>query len=173
MSRAWVYTLAAAVLLGGASARAATRHVPQQRIDDAVARAVGYLTRQIGEDGRCKGEFRPDDMRQGFGGKTALCLYALLGAGADYREGPVKRAMDWLLAAELKGSYAVSMRACALAAVYTGLTLTAALCLAALLCVFSSCLVSPVALLGSGLCDGSDRGNRTPNFSAPDGVCCH
>ena len=117
MSRAWAYTLAAAVLLAGASARAASRRVPQQRIDSAVARAVGYLTRQIGEDGRCAGEFRPDDMRQGFGGKTALCLYALLGAGIDHRKDPVKRAMDWVLAAELKGTYAVSMRACALAAV--------------------------------------------------------
>ena len=86
----------------------------QVRIDAAIAAAEEFLAGQIGPDGRCAGEFAPDNPR--FGGKTGLCLYALLSASREPPGGPAKRALAWLTAAKLTGTYAVAMRACALAA---------------------------------------------------------
>jgi hypothetical protein len=86
----------------------------QQRVDRAMAAAVKFLLAQIGQDGRCKGDFPPGNPR--FGGKTALCAYALLTAGADARKEPaLRRAIQWLEQAKLQGTYAVAMRACAFA----------------------------------------------------------
>ncbi len=53
----------------------------QQRMDDAIARAAAFLGRQIGDDGICKGEYNYVNAR--YGGKTALCAYAMLAAGVQ------------------------------------------------------------------------------------------
>jgi len=82
--------------------------------DHAVHAAIGFLLKQIGPDGSCAGEFAEGNPRRG--GVTALCVYALLSAQVDYRQPEVKRALRWLSATEMTGTYAVSMRACALAA---------------------------------------------------------
>ena len=68
----------AALAVGGTAAQSddITPAAAQRRVDDAVASAVRYLAAQIGPDGRCKGEF--DDQNKHYGGKTALCAYALL-----------------------------------------------------------------------------------------------
>ena len=101
-----------------ACSQAASREEPGSlyaRITDAQRQGVAFLRRQIGKDGSCVGEYDKHNPR--FGGKTALCVYALLSAGIDYRQPDVQRALDWLLAAKLDGTYAVALRACALAAI--------------------------------------------------------
>jgi len=103
----------AAALLVAASARAAAPPADPRRIDTAIAAAERFLAGRIGPDGRCAGEFPEGNPR--FGGKTGLCLYALLSAKAEARRQPVKRALAWLTDAKLTGTYAVAMRACALA----------------------------------------------------------
>ena len=79
-----------------------------------MTKAVEFLAAQIGQDGMCKGEYPQKNPR--FGGKTALCLYALLTALEDHRHPAVQRGLNWLSHAKLYGTYAVAMRACAYAA---------------------------------------------------------
>ncbi len=87
---------------------------PVTPTDHAVHRSIGFLLKQIGPDGLCKGEFAEGNPRRG--GLTALCVYALLSAEVDYRQPEVKRALKRLAQIDMKGVYAVSMRACAFAA---------------------------------------------------------
>jgi hypothetical protein len=87
---------------------------PVTPADHAVQRSINFLLKQIDEYGQCAGEFPEGNLRRG--GLTALCVYALLSAQVDYRQPEVKRALQWLAKLEMKGVYAVSMRACALAA---------------------------------------------------------
>ena len=117
---AWVVTAALAVgatagLAPGARGDDISVTGAQRRVDRAVASAIGYLAGQIAPDGRCKGEF--DEQDKHYGGKTALCAYALLAAGVNREQESLKRALKWLTQAELRGTYAVAMRACALALV--------------------------------------------------------
>ncbi|MCP4375110.1 MAG: DUF4159 domain-containing protein [bacterium] len=86
---------------------------PVTPADHAVARAIGFLLKQIGSDGQCAGEYPEGNPRHG--GVTALCVYALLTAEVDYRQPEVKRAIEWLEQLKPTGTYAVSMRACAMA----------------------------------------------------------
>lgn len=86
-----------------------------ERIYNSQQSAIRFLLGCIGKDGRCRGEYDAKNPR--YGGKTGLCAYALLSAGVDTNKSPeLRRAIDWLLKAKLNGTYAVSMRACALAA---------------------------------------------------------
>jgi hypothetical protein len=87
---------------------------PVTPADHSVSRAIDFLLKQIGPDGHCAGEFAEGNLRRG--GLTALCVYALLTAEVDYRQPEIKRALKWLGDAKLTGTYAVAMRACALAA---------------------------------------------------------
>ena len=83
-------------------------------LDAAIRRAEAFLLAQIGPDGEVRGEYERSNPR--FGGKTALCLYALLTAGDDHARPAIRRGMEWLTRADLTGTYAVALRACALAA---------------------------------------------------------
>ena len=119
MSYAWKSWLVAVIVAGaGACSQAASPAEPASlyaRITDAQQQAVAFLRSQIGKDGSCVGEYEKHNPR--FGGKTALCVYALLSAGVDYRQPDVQRSINWLLNAKLEGTYAVALRACALAAI--------------------------------------------------------
>ncbi len=83
-------------------------------LDAAIRKAEAFLLAQIGPDGEVRGEYELSNPR--YGGKTALCLYALLTASDEHAREPVKRGMKWLTQAKLTGTYAVALRACALAA---------------------------------------------------------
>jgi hypothetical protein len=87
---------------------------PVTPTDHAVHRGIGFLIKQIEPDGLCNGEFDEDNLRHG--GLTALCVYALLSAEVDYRHPKIQLALKRLAEIKMKGVYAVSMRACALAA---------------------------------------------------------
>ncbi len=78
-------------------------------LDRAVAAAVGYLNSKIDAQGSCRGEPAARDVR--YGAKTALCAYALLTAEPKPPSPAVRRALDWLTGRQLRGIYAVAMRA--------------------------------------------------------------
>jgi hypothetical protein len=83
-----------------------------QRMSEAATR---FLLSQIDANGRCLEEYPAGNARLGV--RTALCARALLWAGIDHHEPALARALDWLAAAKLTGTYAVAMRAEAFAAV--------------------------------------------------------
>jgi len=87
------------------------------RVAEAETRGVKFLLAQIGEDGAALGEPDPDHPQNGtlYGGRTALCVYALRAAGVDAKHPDIQRAVQWLLKAKLTGTYAVALRTCALA----------------------------------------------------------
>jgi hypothetical protein len=105
--------LVAAVLWAASSACAGGAEVPAERVDRAIDRAVAFLRTTIGKSGQCRKDFSADD--DNHGGVTALVVYALAWARLDDQDPVMRRAIDWLCKARLKGTYAVSMRACALA----------------------------------------------------------
>lgn len=109
--------LAFVALLAG-STWAAAQSPPaggrEGNVDRAQEAARQFLLTQIPKEGRCLGELEGN---QHYGGRTALCVYALLTSGVDHKQPQVAAALDWLLSANLKSTYAISMRACALAAV--------------------------------------------------------
>ena len=85
--------LCAALMSGRPHAAAqATPNAPTpnpQDADRAAAAAVTYLSSQLGPDGCCKREF--DAQSPHYGGKTALCTYALLAAGGQPQQQPLKQ----------------------------------------------------------------------------------
>lgn len=85
-------------------------------LDKPVEAAARFLLSRITPAGPVADEFPAGNPR--FGGKTALCVYALLSAEADDRDEALRRAVDWLKKQRLAGTYAVAMRACAYAALY-------------------------------------------------------
>jgi len=88
----------------------------QQRIDRAISNGVKNLLSRINDDGTVKGDYPAEDTMGRFGGYNAIVVYALLAAKVDPNKEPkLRRAVDWLISAKLKGTYAVALRACALA----------------------------------------------------------
>jgi len=85
------------------------------RISSAVEAAVAYLKGKIDANGCCVDEFPAADRQ--YGGRTALCAYALASAGVQHTDPVLSRTLEWLQQAELSSTYAVAMRACALASV--------------------------------------------------------
>jgi len=110
--------LTAAMLPAAAVAAPAgpARGTLQERVDQAIKLGVNFLLSQISEEGTIQGNRRNvDEKDQLYGGLTALVAYALLEAKVSPQQPQLKRAIDWLMSAKLKGTYAVSLRACALA----------------------------------------------------------
>ncbi len=87
----------------------------RQEVDQAVRKATAFLLDQLDGNGICKKEFKPGNVR--YPGRTALCAYALAGAGVKPRNEPkLEKALEWLVRQEPNGVYPVAMRTCALAA---------------------------------------------------------
>jgi len=101
---------------GAAAAGPKSFHDRQQRIDAAIRKGADYLLSQITEDGTVKGEYPANFRRPLRGGQTAIVAYALLSAGVSPQEPKLRSALNWLMEADLKATYTVSLRACALAA---------------------------------------------------------
>lgn len=93
-----------------AAAAPAGTSAPPDRADRAVRAAAAFLLAQIDKEGKCPGEAPPGDPR--FGGKTALCVLALLTASVEPdKSPPLARAVAWVGKAPLAGTYAVAVRA--------------------------------------------------------------
>jgi hypothetical protein len=103
----------------GAAARPAPAATPAQ-INDAIAKAIAYLysTEKSGNWEPAPADPLTLDSNGGYteaaqyGGRTAICTYALLAAGEDPRVKPqLQAAINWLMKADLHGTYAVALRA--------------------------------------------------------------
>lgn len=110
-SAALLITLLSMPLIGLAST---TNVASLSKVERAAEYGKTFLLAQIGPTGQCKGEYLPKDYR--FGYKTAICTYALLSAGVKEDHPVLSKALEWLNKAELHGTAAVAMRACAFAA---------------------------------------------------------
>ena len=104
-------TFLLAVGVAGGPARA--QEWDDQAVDDAVKAARAYLWSQWSEGHWPEPGPRPERRpgRDDHGGKTALCLYALLAAGENHQDARVKKTLEWLASAKMTGTYAVALRA--------------------------------------------------------------
>lgn len=110
-------TLAAGVRRAPAAETAPTTADPAAVDPTAVAIDAGqrFLLAQIDDTGKARGEYPAASPR--YGGRTALCVYALLTTGLKPAQSPrLTRALQWLAQAKLKGTYPIAFRVCALAA---------------------------------------------------------
>lgn len=99
---------------GLALAQPADSNALAHRVDRALAAGKQYLLGQFDANGQCREEFPASNPR--FGGKTALCTYALLSAGVKPVDPVIRKSIRWLLDARIQGTYAITMRICAVAA---------------------------------------------------------
>ncbi|NQU75555.1 MAG: DUF4159 domain-containing protein [Planctomycetes bacterium] len=83
-----------------------------ERVDAAIAKAVGYLW------GRHQTDRWPEDDPgagpQDYGAQTALCVYTMLSAGQSYQTDRMAVTIDWLVRLNLQSVYARSLRVMAL-----------------------------------------------------------
>ncbi len=88
------------------------RAVTDQDVGAAVVRMRGWLYAQQGADGSwerpVKGTWKN---KQPVGGVTALVTYALLASGESFQRPELARALSWLERVEMRGTYAVALRA--------------------------------------------------------------
>ncbi len=105
--------LAAIFALSGGTVRAAT---PEQ-VEEAIKKAVDYLyTQQKGDNWEevpaadPKGG-DPDTKAGQWGGRTAIVVYSLLAAGESPQDPRIKKSIEFLKGADIKGVYALGMRA--------------------------------------------------------------
>lgn len=86
--------------------------VTDQGVREAAQRMRGWLYAQQLPDGSWEQPVKGTwTSKQPGGGVTALVTYALLASGESYQTPALVRALDWLGRAELKGTYAVALRA--------------------------------------------------------------
>jgi hypothetical protein len=104
MHRATLSVLLAAATIGGAVAPARA-DVSAEQVREAIDRAVAFVKRQQQTDGSFApryGNYR--------GGVTALCTLALLNAGVEPDEEPVRRALGYLEKIRPEKTYVVSLQ---------------------------------------------------------------
>lgn len=115
-TRVWVGRMlvaaCAAVVFIAAPARAAT----STEVNDAVAKAVNYLY-DVQQDANWElvpaptGDESANVRGKQWGGLTAMATYALLAAGENPQDPRLAKAINWLLDADLVGTYAIGLRA--------------------------------------------------------------
>lgn len=101
-------------VLFGATLQAAT---PEQ-IDESLNRAKEWVYRAMNEQGTWETSAAPDPKAElnhqhggQWGGRTAIAVYALLAAGESPQDPKLARAIDFLKQADIRGIYAVGLRA--------------------------------------------------------------
>lgn len=104
--------VAAAIVAAPEAARAAS----PREVNDAVDKAVKYLY-DIQQDTNWElvpaptGDGHADVRGRQWGGLSAMATYALLAAGESPQDPRLVKAVNWLLDAEITGTYAVGLRA--------------------------------------------------------------
>lgn len=107
--------LSATPALAQRAQRPARVEVSDEQVDQAIKRAIDSLWSQWNER-TCWDQARPgrpEDYEHGinYGGRTALCAYALLASGVSYQEPRMATTLDWLSRLRMEGTYALSLRA--------------------------------------------------------------
>ncbi len=99
------------------AAPAGAERVDDARVEAAIEKAKAFLwslwDEQAGhwpERGK-KGFGEGEGVAVNYGGTTALCAYAVLAAGESHQSQRMKRTLEWLRGAPLRGTYAVALRA--------------------------------------------------------------
>lgn len=99
--------------LSAAEAPTPAKPLTEQEIRAAVERGAKYLLSKQKADGRWDPTPFPGFWSlegTNFGSYSMMATWALLSAGYDREDRPLRRAIDWCLAQDLRGAYAVSMR---------------------------------------------------------------
>jgi len=111
------------ILLVGLAWAGALQHAPaaepidDARIEGAIRKAKEFLWSIWDEQEGHWPERGTPGLRRGsgeivnYGGRTALCAYALLAAGERYQERRMRRTLEWLRKVPMHGVYAVALRA--------------------------------------------------------------
>jgi len=114
----WLVTgFAVGAVLGLAASPAAAQDPGDQEwndqaVEEGIQRGIAFLWSQWSN-----GHWRePNPNAQGilpvnYGGRTALCAYALLAAGVKPQEPRMKQTLEWLAKVPMKGTYARALRA--------------------------------------------------------------
>jgi hypothetical protein len=95
-------------------ASAASARITDEQVQSAIQRIIERLYQLQNERGTWDPEQANPDTKDhtfgaNYGGMTAIATYALLTAGESYQSPRLKRAIDFLATAELKGTYAVGL----------------------------------------------------------------
>lgn len=110
-----VYLFTAALVVAAAAPRAGNAASPKE-VNAAIDKAVKYLY-EVQQDSNWEMTQTPTSDEKAsvrgkqWGGLTAMATYALLAAGENPQDERVARAINWLLDNELRGTYAVGLRA--------------------------------------------------------------
>jgi len=115
MLRRICVVLTGCLLLAGIPLRARSAQAAadlDSRVRRAIDRAAGHLWRR--HRGGHWDEAAAGAQRRDEGGRTALCVYALLTAGESHQSDRMVKTVQWLRQAELRSVYARSLRALAL-----------------------------------------------------------
>ncbi len=100
------------VLATAGAVRAQPAMTRPQRTERAIARAAEFLLKTVDANGMCRHEFPQGNAR--YGGNTGLVVWAATAAGVRPRDEMLARAKQWLIDAELEGTYPVAARVMAL-----------------------------------------------------------
>ena len=92
-----------------------------EQVRDAIRKGVDYLYSKQDSNGKQWENIpKPDPISENnrhtvnggqWGGRTALCAYALLASGEDPRDPRLSKAIAWLRKADMVGNYAIGIRA--------------------------------------------------------------
>ena len=98
--------------VGAVSGRALAQEWDDQAVDDAIKAARKHLWSRWAEGHWAEPALKAGGkLHREYGGRTALCLYALLAAGEKRQDARVKKTLKWLAGVRMKGTYAVALRA--------------------------------------------------------------
>lgn len=118
----WIGLLLLVVPFATCASRPATAATPGQ-IDAAIERGKQFLYSQLKKDGTWEEVPRPelstkksgsrqiDYKGRQWGGMTAICAYALVAAGENPQDARLKPAIDFLLKANIQGTYGLGISA--------------------------------------------------------------
>lgn len=113
----WFITVLLPLLAGWPCSSQHAAAADAAAIDRAIERGVDWLYRQQVDDGRIEDAPRRTDERHHtveggqWGGHTALATYTLLAAGEEPQSPRIQKSVDWLMGADIVGTYALGMRA--------------------------------------------------------------
>lgn len=98
------------IVCGFALSPRSSRAATPQEVDAAILKGVKFLRSQQKPDGSWEPTSPPAPRPDQQGGNTAMATYALLAAGDSPQDEHIKKAVAWLMKADITGVYALGMR---------------------------------------------------------------
>jgi hypothetical protein len=97
-------------IISGIILAAPVRAATPQEVDAAIQKGKTFLRSQQKADGSWEPTGPPAPRNDQQGGNTAMATYALLAAGDSPQDEHIKKAVAWLMKADITGIYALGMR---------------------------------------------------------------